>query len=563
MKKKIGVAILITMLAIAFCFAGCAKKSKKTFFLASEKPQVLYYTLENEKLVEQKTLSRGLEVIKAGLNFDASEDFTEGEKVYVSFKLEDSEEAPTYYVLKDNTASKLEECVKETSLFIRTPATLYVNFEDPSIAGFLKKGTAVDITGFDTIKEDGNVNMYQVSVGEQTGYVYPKYLVATQEEANAVNTKYYELNKDAIYSYDLLGGNPANLDYFPFDKSFDTDKSIPLDARTYYLNASCTKKASDGSYIIDSYINLAKNAGSKAMVIDIKDKYMIYQSEVAKEYSPTIYETASMTMDEYKESIDRVKEAGLWTIGRIVVFNDPQFAEDHPDECIVSDGVNQGWPSAYSRLAWEYNLKLAQEAVMKFGFDEIQFDYVRFPENAYSLSLGEESGSTDFKNTYGEEKAEAVQNFCMYASDNLHKVGAYVSVDVFGECSNGYVTAYGQYWPAISNVIDVISGMPYIDHFGRGTDTWTNPYATLYNWGSLVSEAQEITPNPAIPRTWLTCYDTPYWDPVYMVSSNLLGRQISGLYDSGVGDGGFMTWNGNSSLSDYNAVLGAFQADYS
>ena len=72
--------------------------------------------------------------------------------------------------------------------------------------------------------------------------------------------------------------------------------------------------------------------------------------------------------------------------------------------------------------------------------------------------------------------------FLFYATDQIHKEGIYLSVDVFGECSSEYVTAYGQYWPAISNIVDVISSMPYTDHFGRSVDTWTNAYQTVNNW---------------------------------------------------------------------------------
>ena len=402
--------------------------------------------------------------------------------------------------------------------------------------------------------------MYEVSAGEQSGYVYPKYLVNTPEEAAAINTDYYELNKDAYFSYDLLGGAPENLDYFPFDKSIITTKQIPLDARTYYLNGGCVTKTADGGYVIDNYIELAKSCGCNAMVVDIKDGYMVYQSDVSKVYCPTAYANAPMTKAEYKESIDRLKEAGIWTIGRIVVFKDSHFAADHPDVCITNNGENLGWPSAYSRLTWEYNVKLAQEAAVDIGFDEIQLDYVRFPENAYGLSS---DGSTDFKNAYNEDKAEAVQNFCMYASDNIHKAGAFFSVDVFGECSNGYITAYGQYWPAISNVVDVISSMPYVDHFGRGVDTWSNQYQTIYNWGVQAASAQGQTPNPAITRTWISCYDMPMWDPYIEMNDTILGNQIQGLWDAGVGYGGFMTWNGQSDLGIYYKVAPAFARNYS
>ena len=85
----------------------------------------------------------------------------------------------------------------------------------------------------------------------------------------------------------------------------------------------------------------------------------------------------------------------------------------------------------------------------------------------------------------------------MYACDELHDLHAYVSADVFGETSNNYVTAYGQYWPAISNVVDVISPMPYPDHFGSHAYdieevVWTVPYKLMYAWGSQALGMQKL-----------------------------------------------------------------------
>lgn len=91
------------------------------------------------------------------------------------------------------------------------------------------------------------------------------------------------------------------------------------------------------------------------------------------------------------------------------------------------------------------------------GFNEIQFDYVR-PDGTWDY---DEAGTIDYRNTNDESKAQAVQRFLQYAADRLHEAGVYVSADVFGECAEKYVTAYGQYWAAISGVVGAISAMPY------------------------------------------------------------------------------------------------------
>lgn len=562
--RKIFVSVLTAISVVSvLSLTGCKKEEpSKTAYLASEQQQIPIYIMdENKNLVEDSQMVRGSALTIKGSPYEIEETG----KIYEPFKTSDEKDAITYYVDSENLSDSPENVVKETTRYVRTPLTIYSNAQGPDISGFAKKGTLLNITGYDTLNEDGSVVMYQVSSDSGSGYVYSKYLAETEEEANAVNQKWHDLNKDKVYSIELYGGSPANLDYFVYEKKVEKKADeIPSEARTYYLNAEAVLKNEDGSYAVDEYINTAKQYGANALVIDIKDGYLAYDADVAKEYTMSSYEGHYLNKEDYKESIKRIKDAGLWAIGRIVVFNDEQFANDNPDECIYFNGTNQGWPSAFSRKAWEYNVKLAVSAVEEMGFDEIQFDYVRFPENTYFMEsdAADGLGTVDFKNTYGEEKAQAIQNFCMYAADSIHKAGAYFSVDVFGECSNGYVTAYGQYWPAISNVVDAISSMPYVDHFGRDTDTWSDSYTTVYNWAVQAAQAQEITPNPAIPRTWLTCYAVPYWDPVIPADSAFLGQQIQALWDAGIGHGGFITWNAASGIYTYGAVGEAFSRTY-
>lgn len=561
MKKYIplflSLTLILTLLSLTACGAGEPEKEAAVpKFAASDSLTVpVYEIMENEEkelsASQTDTLVRGSAVSVFPTPVVA------GEVSYVLIEEnapEDPEGEPVrHYLRADAVVDSLENAVREKTCFVRTSATAYETSEAPDIASFFRKGSELSITGFEGLRDDGTVEMYRVSDGETEGYVFSKYMVFSQEEADAVNTEYYTLNQDKVYDMELYAGAPTVLDYFPYDRTFDTDKKIPQEARAFYLNAGTID-------YIDEYIECAKECGCNAFVIDIKDGGLAYHAETAREYSPTSFERSLHDNADYKAAIDKVRAAGIWAIGRIVVFNDSLFAEDNPSECIYNNGVNQEWPTAFSRLAWEYNVKLAVSAVQEMGFDEIQFDYVRFPEDTFFMSR---DGGADFRNVYNEEKAEAIQNFCFYAADQIHKAGAYFSVDVFGECSDGYVTAYGQYWPSISMIVDAISSMPYVDHFGRDIDTWSDSYSTMYNWAERAAQAQTITPNPAIARTWITCYDVPYWDPVITADSGFLGSQIQALWDAGIGQGGFITWNAASSIGKYYDVSAAFSRDYS
>lgn len=548
-KRKIkikGLLLVITFLFIVgiillFIFKGSKDVilNKKDMYVASDKNEAILYNYdEDNNFKETDKIIRGSKVVyldKSTLVNDAK---------YNEIKYNDK----SYYILESNLVSDIKDVVMENNKYIRTSVTVYENAKDSKIASFIKKGNEIDILGYDFLNKDGSVNMYMIKYGDIEGYVYSKYLVDTKEEAesNYNENSVYDTHKDRKYSRELYGGKASTLDYYPYEKVAFEDNPLMKNAKAMYLNAGTISG-------IDSYLKIAKENGVNTIVVDIKDGALAYSSDVAKEISPVAYATAINDNDAYKEAIDKIKEAGIYAIGRIVVFNDTHYAKDHPEDCINSTG----WPSAYSRNVWYYNVELAKEAVHKMGFNEIQFDYVRFPENAYNLS----TSGADFKNIYDEEKAEAVQNFLFYATDQLHKEGVYLSVDVFGECSSEYVTSYGQYWPAISNIVDAVSSMPYTDHFGRTIDTWSNPYQTVSNWAKGASARQKEIPTPAVARTWITAYDTPYWNPTVIYDASKIESQVKALYDNGL-DGGFITWNSGSSLAKYEQIKSAFAKNY-
>lgn len=536
----IGISAIIVVLAVLLLGKGKDIINKEAMYLASSDKVVKLYILDDDgNLKEDKDLVRGTKVSSY------KNTVTKDNKSYTKIDYDKS----IYYVDSGSLVKDAKSAVLEKVKYVRTSVTVYQNSEDSKIESFIKKGNKIDVTDYDKLLEDGSVNMYKIKNDNTEGWVYGKYLVNDEETANEVynENSVYDTHKDRKYGLrELYGGKASTLDYYPYERVEFENNKLLKSAKAMYLNAGTI-----GS--IDSYLKIAKENGVNAIVVDIKDGALAYSSEVAKEISPTAYKTAINDNSLYKAAIDKIKEAGIYAIGRIVVFNDTHYAKDHPEDCINSTG----WPSAYSRNVWYYNVELAKEAAREMGFNEIQFDYVRFPENAYNLSVAK----ADFKNKYDEEKAEAVQNFLFYATDQIHKEGIYLSVDVFGECSSEYVTAYGQYWPAISNIVDAISSMPYTDHFGRSVDTWTNAYQTVNNWAKGASARQKEIPTPAVARTWITAYDTPYWNPKVIYNAGKIEDQVRALYDAGL-DGGFITWNSASSLAKYEQIKRAFAKNY-
>ena len=468
-------------------------------------------------------------------------------------------------ILLDGSVYTLQEgaSVAEDAAFTVPAHTLYVrtalNLRDAEgklLEVLADKGASLEVTGCDYLKADGAVHMYRVKLGDAEGYVPPHYLVKTVDEALA----HYDNGSYATHAGrgDRYGGGDAgSLDYFPREKAPIEGNVMPEECRTLYMATWSVKN-------VDQYLALAEGSGINAFVVDIADSGAIgYASDVMNRYAPTAARAAHNTVEEYKSAIEKLRAAGYYVIGRITTFNDTYFVQDHPEFAIAGTDGNpiklsgEFWPTAFNRTVWQYKVDLAVEAVKLMGFNEIQFDYVRFPDRTGSL---EKAGKLDFRNLYGETKAQAIQRFLMYAADIIRENGAYVSADVFGESAYTYVTAYGQYWPAISGVVDAISGMPYPDHFAASGDwrPWEHPYETLKKWGENVMLRQGETANPAVVRTWIQAYNA-IREPYNTYDPDEIAAQIRGLRDAGC-TGGFITWNAAASLEKYRKLAPGFSA---
>jgi hypothetical protein len=171
----------------------------------------------------------------------------------------------------------------------------------------------------------------------------------------------------------------------------------------------------------------------------------------------------------------RAHARGVYLIGRVVTFEDPVLAEKRPELAIrSSDGsvwhTNGGlaWTNPYDRRVWRYNVDLAVAAA-KAGFDEIQFDYVRFPSDG-DLSL------IRYPGVHTQSMRWTIPAFVQYAGKRLHPLGARVSVDVFGLSATRDL-GIGQLPRRVSRYVDAVYPMVYPSHFNSGEYGLADPNA--------------------------------------------------------------------------------------
>ncbi|MDO4939942.1 MAG: putative glycoside hydrolase [Lachnospiraceae bacterium] len=463
-------------------------------------------------------------------------------------------------------------------VFVKVPVNLLIEPGNTVLGAFEDRGTRLDVTGYQGEDAEGNILYFEVSDGENTGYINSWYVcedaddalrpeiatpneegVISEENMPATGSDAYYLSINSLRENRYGGGSGGDPDFYARDKEFKANKIMPDRVKALYLTGRA------GGDNLDEFIEIARDSGINAFVVNIADNTEIaYQSEVMKAFCPSAYEKAIYEKEEYAERIAKLKDAGFYVIGRMTTFNDDYLADDHPELTICDlegnpkELSNGYWPTPYSRKVWQYKLDIAEEAVDWFDFDEIQFDYVRFPDRTQSA---EKEGNIDYRNDNNESKVQAIQRFLMYVTDHLHEKGVNVGADVFGEVSESFVGGYGQYWPAISNVVDVICGMPYPDHYAGTEDylPWEHPYETIKHFAETASERQKECPTPARVRTWIQGYNS-FREPHTQYYAENVGQEIKALYDAGLTDG-WMIWNGSSSLESCRKQSDAFSME--
>ena len=255
--------------------------------------------------------------------------------------------------------------------------------------------------------------------------------------------------------------------------------------------------------------------------------------------------------EHYREVIRRLKSQNIYLIARIVTFKNPELSKAVPAWAIKrksgemwTDRGGTPWVDPYRQASWEYPIALAEYAA-KLGFDEVQFDYVRFPENESKVDK-----EVRYANARGWSKAQTIAAFLRQAKARLHKVGIPISADVFGMVgSSNDDMGIGQAWNAIAPEVDFISPMVYPSHYSEGI--WAIAHPDL-SPGRIVKRAltdasarNRKLSGKGVPaaqiRPWLQSFTATWIQPHQQYGAAQIREQIAAARKAGISS--YMLWN--------------------
>lgn len=298
---------------------------------------------------------------------------------------------------------------------------------------------------------------------------------------------------------------------------------------------------------LDAYLDLLDITELNAMVIDVKDVTgeVMYPTEVS--LATEVGATRDVIPD-LEDLVAELDEHDVYSIARVAVFEDDILPRERPD-LAVTDSATGGpwvnysdvaWADPYDREVWEYNVAIAREAA-RAGFDEIQFDYIRFPSD------GPLDTMTFEEETYPDQ-ASALGAFLKYARGELAPEGVYVAADVFGLAATEDGAGVGQFMDKLMPHLDVVCPMAYPSHYpvgSYGIDAPNyEPYKiVLETMKDFEAEAKEANPDIEI-RPWIQDFD--YTEPPYGAAE--VAAQMQAIYDAD--ETGWLLWNPDNLYTD-------------
>ncbi|WLD95369.1 putative glycoside hydrolase [Alkalihalobacillus sp. AL-G] len=345
---------------------------------------------------------------------------------------------------------------------------------------------------------------------------------------------------------------PEQLPRFVYDSGLDF--TYPEAVRGIYVTGH-----SAGGSRFEKLVSLIDNTDLNAMVIDIKDDYGNITYVPAK--GSPLHSFGQPFIKEPRKMLEVLEKHKIYPIARIVVFKDSILAERKPElsfkkgSQIWRNGRGEAFVNPFLKEVWEYNLQVAIDAA-KLGFEEIQFDYVRFPEGfenrdkTLNYSIG---GYKDLKLDDVQKRVQAVTDFVAYAEEQLKPYGVKVSVDIFGYTATiPEAPGIGQNFTKISSHVDVISSMIYPSH-------WTSyfgipkpdlePYRLVTEYAKVENQKLGAMKDPPTSRPWIQDFTASYLGSgnYRVYGKDEVEVQIRALNENGIKE--FLLWDAGNSYT--------------
>ena len=294
---------------------------------------------------------------------------------------------------------------------------------------------------------------------------------------------------------------------------------------------------------LDRLIVVARTTEINALVIDVKDDrgFVLYRSNVplAREIGADTADGHWMSHSKLRAVLDTMTAHGIYPIARIVVAKDPLLAQKKLDLAIKRksdlkpwlDKNGHPWLDPHQRVVWQYAADLAREAY-EVGFSEVQFDYVRFPDEKRLIN------ETVYPLANGRTRAQVIRDQLGFVRNALKPQGIRVTADVFGLTATDTTDmGIGQRWEMFVDQVDVVLPMIYPSHFARGTYRLRNPNAHPYQ---TIAHALKdaIARSDSIPNAALII---PWYQDFTLGAPRYGAAQIRAQMKAGY-DNGFRSW---------------------
>lgn len=313
----------------------------------------------------------------------------------------------------------------------------------------------------------------------------------------------------------------------------------PREIRAVYLNAWVF-----GSRRFYDLVRLADTTEVNAFVVDIKDDtgYLTYPSRVPT--AVQIGANSQIRAPDVRERLEVMRRHGIYPIARIVVAKDPLLATHktawsirHRDGGIWRDRNDRPWVDAFTDSVWIYAGQLGEEAV-RMGFAELQFDYVRFPDEPRSrMATAVFPGRRE-----GETTRDGVTRNLRLLREQVKPLGVPFTIDVFGMTSSAQNDmGIGQLWEDLMTSADVVLPMVYPSHYYGGYYEISHPNSEPYKVvHRAILDGIKRTMNlkdPAEIRPWLQAFTLgpPRYTPYHVK------EQIRAVEDLGIKS--WVLWN--------------------